>query len=184
MPDLVLGVDPGLHGALACLRLTGEAVGVWPMPVTKGRRREVDARALAEMIARLDAPESGVEPRIALVAVEDVHSMPGQGVASVFSFGRCCGAIEGVLASMNLARELVAPQRWQKEVIGLPARGGDPKARRKATKARSLAYARRRFPSVSLVPEGCRVEHDGLSDSLAICEWARRLVLGEIHKTA
>jgi hypothetical protein len=180
MPDLVLGVDVGLHGALACLRLTGEAVGVWPMPVVDG---EVDGRALADLIfaARTDgaygAAGSGV---FVLAAVEKAGSRPAQGVVSAFTFGRASGVVDGVLAALGIPRELVAPQRWQKEVVGLPAKGGDPKGRRKAAKARSLAYARRRFPSVSLVPEGCRVESDGLADALAICEWARRLVVGEV----
>jgi crossover junction endodeoxyribonuclease RuvC len=179
MADLVIGVDPGLRGALACLRLTGEAVGVWPMPVVDG---EVDGAKLYDQLVTLHYSRGVQAGRqaFALAAVESVGARPGQGVCSMYTFGRACGVVDGVLAALGIPRESVAPQRWQKEVIGLPAKGGDPKARRKAAKDRSLAYARRRFPSVSLVPEGCRVESDGLADALGIAEFARRLVAREV----
>jgi hypothetical protein len=171
----VVGIDPGLGGGIAFLRLTGEAVAVYLMPTLGGPKREVDGAELAAILSR-----SSVSGRIALAAVESVASRPAQGIVSAFTFGRACGVVDGVLAALGIPRESVAPQRWQKEVIGLPAKGGDPKARRKAAKDRSLAYARRRFPSVSLVPEGCRVESDGLADALGIAEFARRLVAREV----
>lgn len=46
--------------------------------------------------------------------IEEVHSMPKQGVASTFSFGKCFGAILGVLAALGVPYELVSPKMWRK----------------------------------------------------------------------
>jgi crossover junction endodeoxyribonuclease RuvC len=40
--------------------------------------------------------------------------MRGQGVTSVFSFGRSAGIVEGVVSWMQVPTTMVAPQVWQK----------------------------------------------------------------------
>jgi crossover junction endodeoxyribonuclease RuvC len=156
MPDCVVGVDPGLKGGLACVLLSGEAVATVPMP------RE--PRDLARWVR-------GCLP-IRLVVVERAHAMPGQGVTSMFTFGVGYGTILGVLAALGFPVEIVAPQRWKREVLAGTAKD----------KAAAIAYAARRFPAVSLVPPGCRRPHDGIADALAIAEFARRLVAGEVAR--
>jgi len=46
--------------------------------------------------------------------------MPGQGVSSVFSFGKSAGIIEGILAAEKIPMVLVTPQKWKKRagIIG------------------------------------------------------------------
>jgi len=46
--------------------------------------------------------------------MESVHSMPGQGVASSFQFGRAVGVISAVAELTNYPFHLVTPQRWKK----------------------------------------------------------------------
>lgn len=48
------------------------------------------------------------------IYVESVHSMPKQGVKSMFSFGQRFGEIIGVLEAYDLCYNLVSPQQWQK----------------------------------------------------------------------
>jgi len=55
--------------------------------------------------------------------------MPGQGVTSVFSFGRSVGIIEGVLATMLIPVDIVTPQAWQKAAA---VRGGKDGSRQRA----------------------------------------------------
>ena len=48
--------------------------------------------------------------------IEAVHSMPGQGVASSFKFGKNYGFLRGLLVANRVAFDQVSPQRWQKSL--------------------------------------------------------------------
>jgi len=69
--------------------------------------------------------------------VENVHSMPRQGVASTFRFGVAVGIIHGVLSARGVPMHLVQPGVWKK-ALGL--RGPDGEA--------SRALAIRLYPQV------------------------------------
>ena len=47
------------------------------------------------------------------IVVEEVHSMPNQGVKSMFSFGRVYGEILGALQAFRIPYRGVKPLRWQ-----------------------------------------------------------------------
>ena len=83
----VLGVDPGLGGALAFYFPADNVVSAEDMPVVAG---DIDAATLAARIAQM---------RPDLAIVEHVTSRPGQGVVSVFRFGCGFGTIRGVVAA-------------------------------------------------------------------------------------
>lgn len=105
----VLGVDPGLTGALALLDMPyGQhrppLLILEDMPTAKGGRGAVILEAaLAERIRQL-------RPDVAFV--ELVHSMPAQGVASTFTFGLGYGLVRGVLAGLGVPVTLIPPQKW------------------------------------------------------------------------
>ena len=46
------------------------------------------------------------------VWIEKVGAMPGQGVSSMFQFGRSVGTIEGIIAALRLPISYVTPQKW------------------------------------------------------------------------
>jgi crossover junction endodeoxyribonuclease RuvC len=46
--------------------------------------------------------------------MEQVHSMPSQGVSSTFTFGRAVGVISAVCELTRYPVHLVTPQRWKK----------------------------------------------------------------------
>jgi len=114
VPSLLLGIDPGLSGALALYDPVTEILSIWDMPVraftlkSGKKRREIDARRLAVL---LDNECAGRDVR---ACIEKVGAMPGQGVTSMFTFGRAVGTVEGVLAHMGVDPVYVAPQKWQK----------------------------------------------------------------------
>lgn len=109
-PSTFVGIDPGLHGAIAILS-EGEVkifdTPIVPVKVGKSARNQYVAQGMVEILAELDRTS-------AVVALESVHSMKGQGVASMFSFGRGFGLWEGILASLKLPYQLVSPQRWMR----------------------------------------------------------------------
>lgn len=98
---LVLGIDPGLTGAIACIH--GETL-LWveDMPVIG---KEI-AIPLLHGIAT-----SELEPEA--VGIEFVHSMPKQGVASTFKFGKAYGIALGVFSAHYRTID-VRPQEWKK----------------------------------------------------------------------
>lgn len=107
------GIDPGLSGAIAFFNVTSGTLDVIDMPTVevirnKKKKREVSAVLLANEIRKAG--------QISMTFVERVNAMPGQGVSSVFSFGKSSGIIEGVLATLALPYTIEPPQTWQKAV--------------------------------------------------------------------
>ncbi len=138
----VLGIDPGASGALAVVE-DGQLVALVDMPtltVKRGTRevREVNAPALAHAI--LDLGPGSIDAAL----LEKVGAMPGQGVSSMFAFGRAVGVIEGVLGGLLIPYSTVPPQEWQR---AMRVRGGKDGARERAMRlfpARAAEFARKK----------------------------------------
>jgi len=99
---------------------------------------------------------------IVMVALEKVSARPGQGVVSMFTFGRNLGAWEGIISAFGIPFMMPTPRQWQKGIIDQKA-GADPKAR-------SLNTARRLFPDAELT----RKKDHGRADALLLAFWASR----------
>lgn len=122
----ILGIDPGVSGAVAFYSpLAPDRVAVEDVPVAGG---EISAPHLASMIRRY-APSMAV--------IERVNAFPGQGVSSVFNFGRAYGDVRGVVGALSIPLHLVSPQKWKKH-FGLSS-----------DKDQSRMLAVRRFPAVA-----------------------------------
>lgn len=113
-----LGIDPGVTGALALLN-GDQALWVADMPsVADGRKQAVCAPLLADML-RGAIEEAGETPSVIL---ERVAARPGQGVTSMFNFGRSAGIVEGVCGALGLRIVRSTPQTWKKraKLLGKP----------------------------------------------------------------
>lgn len=100
--DCILGVDPGVSGALAFLFPGDMHVVVMDVPIVDG---QVDAVSVARTIRAMS-------PTMAIV--EKVHSMPKQGVASTFKFGMAYGTVLGTIGALMIPLHLVRPPEWKK----------------------------------------------------------------------
>ena len=139
-----IGIDPGAKGALALLR-DGETEVV-----------SYDPERYIAALGRLKSAES-------VACVEKVGAMPGQGVTSMFSFGKNAGFIEGILQTYGIPYQLVPPQTWKKEF------------QLHKSKQDSISVCKRLFPNANLLPtEKCRKENDGMAEALLMAEYARR----------
>lgn len=146
---LIIGVDPGLTGALALLTNHGlQACHDMPTMIrgagTGAVKNQVDPSGLA---AILRAWMEGHDKNEAMVVIESqtVVRLPGNkmlGGASAFSLAYTAGIIEGVVATLNLPRDLVPPVTWKK-ALGLTAKGADKKAL-------ARAMAQRLYPEADL----------------------------------
>lgn len=177
MSTIVIGIDPGVHGAIGVIAPNGSFV--YDMPTyKKGKRLRTCDATLSEELDSLREKhlrpfETIAQCEIKIHAfVELVHSMPGQGVASMFSFGESFGIIRGVLAALDIPYELVTPQSW-KRAMGVPR--GDKKG--------SVSVAIRLFPKLTrdLTWEkrgGTSPAENltGRADALLIAEYGRRLL--------
>ena len=100
-----LGIDPGFTGAL-CAEINGEYVfHDMPLCSTKTGKNVTNVTELARLIREI-GPD--------VVGIEQVGAMPGQGVSSMFRFGECFGAIQGVCAALGLSVRLIPPASWKK----------------------------------------------------------------------
>src|SRR5262245_61554347 len=128
----VAGIDPGLTGGLAFIRLNIddnpndlEATAV-AMPTRvhfSGKGREVDVRTLKyhfENAHRLFGENVGPE-RISLVVIEHVGNVRKggrpQGASSMFSFGDGFGAVRTTVDLCGFPVVYVRPQAWQKTIL-------------------------------------------------------------------
>jgi len=94
-------VDPGaVHAAIALFH-DGHPVFVDDIRATNGI---LDSVALAKALADM---------KVRHVVVENVHSMPRQGMSSTFKFGMGCGIIHGVVGALKLPLTLVTPVKWK-----------------------------------------------------------------------
>lgn len=137
MKRLTLGIDVGITGALAIVDESGGAVMVEDLPtIARGKnarvKHELDPAGLCHLL-------KAYAPDIQSAWVEQIASMPGQGVASIFSLGHSLGAVEGALAAMGIPTNLVIPRAW-KIKAGLP----------NADKEEARALAVRLFPTIPL----------------------------------
>jgi crossover junction endodeoxyribonuclease RuvC len=111
--SLVLGIDPGAHGAIALLDETGELLDVLDMPSTPeaNGRSATNAPLLAGILARAHA-------RIAFC--EFVGARPTDANVAAFAFGRARGVIEGCAGALGLPIVFLTPQTW-KRLADIPA---------------------------------------------------------------
>jgi crossover junction endodeoxyribonuclease RuvC len=154
-PKRIIGIDVGLNGAIAMM--IGEGLhDIIDMPtVTLDRngksKRQISIPELVQIIDDFKPEEA---------FVEKVFAMSGQGVTSVFSFGRSLGAIEGVLSARLIKTTLVTPQTWQK---AMGVSGGKDGARARAMEV--FPWSKEFFK---------RVKDDGRADAALIAAWGLR----------
>ena len=95
----IIGIDPGLSGAIAILDDL-KVFDMFDMPIMSEGKKNKNQLNSAQLvnIVRKHILSSGDT----FVIVEQVSAMPGQGVTSMFNFGQTFGAIKGICASLNL----------------------------------------------------------------------------------
>ena len=110
---IIIGIDPGLSGAIAILE-DKKILNIFDVPVMsegKKNKRQINSAQLVKILKEFTNDKKDEE---VVVVVEQVNAMPGQGVTSMFNFGQTFGAIKGVCAALELPIFLVRPSKWKK----------------------------------------------------------------------
>jgi hypothetical protein len=137
-------IDPGsVHAAIAVFH---DAVPVFVDDI-RTVNGMLDAAAFAHALQDM---------KVSRMVVENVHSMPRQGVSSTFKFGQGVGIIHGVAGALRLPLTLVTPSQW-KTFQGL-----------RSDKEASRALAIRRWP-----------EHNKHLDRKKDADRAEALLIGD-----
>jgi crossover junction endodeoxyribonuclease RuvC len=149
----ILAIDPGLNGAFAVLGHRGEFLDMGELPKFAKLLNGVELAVIFGM----HRPERAV--------IEKVGSMPGQGVASTFTFGCAFGLCIGVACGADVPVHYVTPARW-KTHFRLTGKGKDA--------SRELA--------IRLYPDQAKAfslkKHHGRADALLLARFAFDLETG------
>lgn len=107
----IIGVDPGVNGAIAWIDGHEAHLQVLRFPTVKsaGGKNELNLHAIDNWIqVQLLAGD------VDAAYVEQVSAMPKQGVASTFKFGFAAGAVRGLLVAHRIPIVPVTPAKWKK----------------------------------------------------------------------
>ena len=94
-----------MTGALALIDQHGNLIGTGDVLSVEGRP---DGYHLAGEIRNFKA-----EFGIAMAVVENVASMPKQGVSTTFKFGRAAGYMEMAIQALQIPMDLITPSQWK-----------------------------------------------------------------------
>lgn len=114
---LILGVDPGISGAMALYEpRLDELTMLVDMPTHKVQINQVPkpVQNTWEIARFIDMHASTIK----LAMIEEPHAMPMQGVSSSFTFGRALGEVVGVIVANFIRVEFIRPAKW-KRAMGL-----------------------------------------------------------------
>ena len=150
---MILAIDPGAKGALAFFDVRACTLDVIDIPTVQVKRgQKLKLEISPQMTAAL------ISARKPLVAVmEKTGAMPGQGVSSMYQFGRSVGMLEGILAALQIPVSYVSPQVWQKDVGSRDGKDGN------------RARAAELYPAYA--GEFARKKDDGRADAALMAWW-------------
>jgi crossover junction endodeoxyribonuclease RuvC len=152
-----IGIDPGLDGAVAIRE--DDEIKIFDTPTFtikngKKKKRLCDSQGMASILS----PYVGKDVHVAL---EKVHSMPGQGVASMFSMGEGLGIWKGLIAMAGFQITLITPQSWKKKLMQGMGKEKD------AARVRAIELFPNKYEELKLK------KHHGRADALLISEYLR-----------
>ena len=127
-PNLFIGIDPGKSGGICVTNGTTSICSKCPGTLA-------DIVDITRAMLEIDSNPFAV--------IESVHSMPGQGVVSTFTFGTNYGQWLGILASLQVPYIQVTPQTWMKVYGTMPR---DKTARKNHLKH----LAQQRYPKIPI----------------------------------
>ena len=159
--NVILGIDPGLNGALAFFDADTGALTLMDIPTLHagtGGKRVLDDDSLARAIDERANTTSHA-------FVELVGSRPGEGAVGAFSFGQGYGVLRGILAANFVPRSYVRPAMWKK-AMGVPAQKDGARAR-----------ASELLPAYAGM--WVRVKDDGRAEAAMIALYGARVLLSK-----
>lgn len=102
----ILGIDPGMFGAIAYY--DGTELLIWDMPIFKKEKgNDLDIHTLYKIFKEAEAEQ---------VYLEKTTALPKISGKAAYSMGKSEGAIVGLCVALSLPYTLVRPAQWKKEM--------------------------------------------------------------------
>lgn len=167
---IVVGIDPGLTGALAFIGCAGgvalEDMPTLDLPGDGLVKRRVDGRALADVVRRHCPADQAVA-----VFCEAVGTMGGRNnaVQTQGSLLRSLGAIEAVFDMLRWPCMPVLPQTWQ---AFYKLRGKKTETRARGEMPAAMKVARELYPQAA--GNMARVGDHNRAEALLVAHWGWR----------
>ena len=135
MKGTVIGVDPGLAGALAVLDLaSGEVVNIEDMPTMQILTRSKKQVNRIDKVALHGFFEMQQMLGCRMVLMELMAGRKGQGADAGMQLGLGVGLMQGMCIAMKIPFDEVSPSVWKRE-YGVPGKLVDGKASKAADTA-------------------------------------------------
>lgn len=152
-PTVYVGCDPGAKGYYCLLAPDTKQVAFFS--------NDSNPYDILEWFKRIE-----LNYNLAVVMIEDVHSIYGMSAKSNFNFGRNVEKVNVLPMALNISVDLVKPKVWQKH-IGV-------KGKSKQIKKDVAKICQRLYPKVPIYgPQGGL--QDGKSDALMIAHYASQI---------
>ena len=153
---LIVGIDPGLSGALAILD-HDDVLLLEDLPNVQFSDARIKHRLDGVGLTAMLKPYA---VDVLLAIVEKVAARPGEAPSGAFSFGYSSGVIAGVLGALQIPITTVQPAVWKK-AMGLGS-----------SKDLSRARALELFPAMA--DKLTLKKHHDRAEALLMAEWGRR----------
>lgn len=153
---IIAGIDPGKTGALAIIYPDG-FVECYDVPTVKLRGKEVPAWHDWQSTWTSALGIAGAD----LVVIEDVSARPGQGVTSMFSFGRTLGFAHSIAVNHGESVQFVSPSVWKGKLGLLNSSKG-------ASREKAVAL----YPQAKGLLG--RVKDDGRAEAILLAHYGRK----------
>lgn len=138
MPMIIIGIDPGLHGAIAVLQdgsLRIHDIPTLDIGVGRTAGGVKKAKLVIDEVALANLFDDIAKIGPTAVWMEQVGVRPGEGAVGAFSFGRTYGLLRGMAAAHFMPTHDVTPQVWKK---AMGVRGDKDQSRLRASALRPL----------------------------------------------
>lgn len=119
---IILGIDPGVTGAISVFHATAWpsnfVMDVFDIPFQQDVKNFSRKKIYAEKLKSDIISKIGMFSFEKIVVyIEQAHAMPGQGVSSMFNYGRTNGIIEGLLIGLGIVNiKKVVPAKWKRSL--------------------------------------------------------------------
>lgn len=157
METKIIGIDPGLNGAITWLN--GPQFDFDEMPLTVNK--EVDFNAVMDRLGTMNGYHVFLERAVSF----------GMGTKGAFNYGRCYAALEIAIRLSGLSVTYIEPSKWTKEMH----QGIDENLK---PKVKSVMAVQRLLPQFErFIPKSKTGKmHEGVVDALLIAAYGKRLL--------
>ena len=161
MSKCVIGIDNGMKGGIVCLDGFEKIILNIPMPVIGSKKKEYHIKHIKDILGQLSQTHK------CICFLEKAQPQGNNGPKQAFKTGFGYGVLQGILSTLEIPFQIVAPKVWQKKVFeGLNT---DDK------KLASALFCQRKWPKESWkATERCTTIHDGMTDAACIAYYGAK----------